>query len=84
MASLGYYNLRGLAQPIRFLLAYLGLKYTDKQYITREEWFENDKKHLGLEFPNLPYYIDENIKLTESSAIAIYLIKKNKRNELLG
>jgi glutathione S-transferase len=69
MVTLGYYDLRGLAQPIRFLLAYLGVKYTDKHYSTKEEWLEKDKQGLGLEFSNLPYYIDENIKLTESSAI---------------
>jgi len=66
------------------LLAYLGVKYTDKHYDNTEEWFGKDKQGLGLEFPNLPYYIDENIKITESSAIPVYLIKKNKRPELLG
>jgi len=84
MATLAYYDIRGLAQPIRFLLAYLGVKYTDKHYTDREEWFGKDKQGLGLDFPNLPYYIDQNIKVTESSAIPIYLIKKNKRNDLLG
>jgi len=43
MATLGYYDRRGLVQPIRFLLAYLGVKYTDKHYLTKEEWFEKDK-----------------------------------------
>jgi len=84
MATLAYYDVRGLAQPIRFLLAYLKVKFTDKHYTDSKEWFEKDKQGLGLDFPNLPYYIDENIKVTESSAIPIYLIKKNKRNDLLG
>jgi len=30
MATLGYWGFRGLAQPIRFLLAYLGVEYTEK------------------------------------------------------
>jgi len=84
MATLAYYDVRGLTQPIRFLLAYLGVKFTDKHYNDREEWFGKDKQGLGLEFPNLPYYIDENIKITESTAIPVYLIKKNNRPELLG
>lgn len=84
MATLAYYDVRGLTQPIRFLLAYLGVKFTDKHYNDREEWFGKDKQGLGLEFPNLPYYIDENIKITESTAIPVYLIKKNNKPELLG
>lgn len=84
MATLGYWGIRGIVQPIRFLLAYLGVKYTDKRYISGEEWFNKDKLNLGLTFPNIPYYIDNDIQLTESSAIPIYLIKKNNKIELLG
>lgn len=28
--TLGYWNIRGLAQPIRFLLAHLSIEYNDK------------------------------------------------------
>ncbi|KAL4478045.1 hypothetical protein ABPG72_013484 [Tetrahymena utriculariae] len=84
MTTLGYWGFRGLAQPIRLLLAYLGIQYTNKAYYTPEEWFGNDKNELGLDFPNIPYLIDGEIKLTESSAIPIYLIRKHKRNDLLG
>lgn len=48
------------------------------------EWFGKDKLELNIPLPNLPYLIDEDIKLTESSVIAIYLIKKYKKLELLG
>jgi glutathione S-transferase len=37
-----------------------------------------------LEFPNLPYLIDGDFKLTESSAIAKYIIHRSGKNELLG
>lgn len=32
----------------------------------------------------MPYFIDGEVKVTESSAIPIYIIKKNNRHELLG
>jgi len=65
----GYWPLRGLGQQIRLLLSYLGLPWEAKIYTMREEWFENDKKNLNLAFPNLPYLIDGDFKLTESAAI---------------
>jgi glutathione S-transferase len=37
-----------------------------------------------LPFPNLPYLIDGNLKLTESEAIARYIIKKSGKKDLLG
>lgn len=48
----------------------------------RAEWLK-DKYKLGLEFPNLPYFIDGNIKLTESKAIHQYIADKWDR-ALLG
>ncbi|EAR99881.1 glutathione S-transferase, amine-terminal domain protein (macronuclear) [Tetrahymena thermophila SB210] len=84
MITLGYWNVRGLGQSIRFLLAYLGVEYNSKVYSTAEEWFGKDKNNLGLEFPNIPYIIDGEFKLTESSAIPIYLLRKYKRADLLG
>lgn len=35
-----------------------------------------DKVALGLEFANLPYLIDGDFRLTESNAIARYIIKR--------
>lgn len=48
----------------------------------RSEWL-NEKHTLGLDFPNLPYLIDDGIKLTETAAIMKYLCSK-WRPELLG
>jgi glutathione S-transferase len=39
---------------------------------------------LGLIFPNLPYVIDGDFKLTESKAIHLYIIKKSGKTDLLG
>lgn len=46
--------------------------------------FSIDKKDLGLEFPNLPYLIDGDFKLTESAAIAKYIIRRSGHTEFLG
>lgn len=82
----GYWQFRGLGQPIRFLLEYLGLPYEEKHYTLEKanEWFEGDKKSLGLFLPNLPYLIDGAFNLTESAAIQAYVIRRAGRADLLG
>ena len=60
------------------------LHYTDTEYedtvweVTKRENWENAKakNDVGLDFPNLPYWIDGNIKLTQSSAILRHLARK--------
>lgn len=37
-----------------------------------------------MDFANIPYYIDAEIKISESSAIPYYIIKKHNKIELLG
>ena len=58
MISLGYWPIRGRGQVPRYLFEYLNVDYNDKKYTDREEWFKKDKGGLGLDFPNLPYLID--------------------------
>jgi len=78
---LGYWKIRGLGQPIRLLLAYLNVDFEDKRYEfadppnIAENWLK-DKFNLGLPFPNLPYYIDGNIKLSQHQAILRHLARK--------
>ncbi|CAG2102924.1 unnamed protein product [Medioppia subpectinata] len=74
---LGYWDTRGRAQPIRYLLVYAGVEFTDKIYTKAEKsiW-ESEKNTLGLDFPNLPYYIDGDLKLTQSMAILRYVGQK--------
>ncbi|XP_040854587.1 glutathione S-transferase-like isoform X11 [Ochotona curzoniae] len=56
--TLGYWELRGLALPIRLLLEYTGTSYEEKHYrmgdapdYDRSQWL-NEKFKLGLDFPN--------------------------------
>lgn len=81
---LGYWNIRGRAQPIRLLLEYLEVKYTEKRYKDPIEWFEKDKHALNLDFPNLPYLIEDTKKITETFTIMRYLCIKHNRRDLLG
>jgi glutathione S-transferase len=80
----GYWDLRGLGQQVRLILSYLGLPFEEKVYSDRQQWFENDKKSIGFAFPNIPYLIDGEFKLTESSAIQKYVINRSHNKELLG
>nr|ACE81252.1 glutathione S-transferase mu5 [Tigriopus japonicus] len=82
-----YWDIRGLAQPIRLLLEYTGTKFEDKQLVCgpgpnydKSVW-TNEKHRLGLDFPNLPYFIDGDRKITQSNAILRYIARKHN---LLG
>jgi len=57
--------------------------YEDKRYQTGpapdydiSEW-KADKFNLGMDFPNLPYYFDDDVKLSQSTAIMRYLAEKH-------
>ena len=41
----------------------------------REAWLI-EKFRIGLDFPNLPYFIDGDVKVTESKSIMKYIAKK--------
>ncbi|XP_066940433.1 glutathione S-transferase Mu 4-like [Macrobrachium rosenbergii] len=81
--TLAYWNIRGLAQPIRLLLEYTGTEFEDKMYecgpapkFDKSCWFDI-KYSLGLDFPNLPYYVDGDVKVTQSNAIMRYIARKH-------
>jgi len=83
---LAYWNIRGLAQPARFLLEYLALPYEEKRYQVREkegggytsDWPELKKDFIaeGFDFVNLPYLIDGDLKIAQSNAVYAYLGRK--------
>ncbi|CAG0885298.1 unnamed protein product [Cyprideis torosa] len=80
---LGYWKTSGYVAPIQHLLEYAGEPYDLKWYtvgpppdLSREMWLK-EKFTLGLDFPNLPYYIDGDVKLTQSVAIMRYIARKN-------
>ncbi|CAG7629898.1 unnamed protein product [Allacma fusca] len=82
---LGYWNIRGYTQATRFLLKYLKVDYEEKLYEFspppdyKKDWRENHQFSLGLDFPNLPYWIDEDVKMTESIPIFREVARKYGR-----
>ncbi|XP_018422492.1 PREDICTED: glutathione S-transferase Mu 1-like isoform X1 [Nanorana parkeri] len=83
MMILGYWDIRGLAHSIRLLLEYTGTPYEEKRYVTgdapdydKSQWLDVKEK-LGLDFPNLPYLLDGDVKLTQSNTILRYIASKH-------
>jgi len=81
--TLGYWDIRALGEPIRYLLKYAAIEFNDKRYPIAEgtslkdvKSWDEDKYNLGLDFPILPYYIDEDVKLSQSLAIMRYIARK--------
>nr|CAB3251159.1 glutathione S-transferase Mu 3-like [Phallusia mammillata] len=78
-----YWDIRGLAEPIRLMLEWASVEYEDKRYkcqmvppYDRSAW--NDvKPTIGLDFPNLPYLIDGKVMITESWAIMKHIARNH-------
>uniref|UniRef100_H2YEJ2 glutathione transferase n=1 Tax=Ciona savignyi TaxID=51511 RepID=H2YEJ2_CIOSA len=82
---LAYWDIRGLGQPIRHMLEYIGVDYEDKRfghYQAGEGWDLSEwmsvKFTFGFDYPNIPYLTDVDVKVTESWAIMKYLARKHK------
>jgi len=76
----GYWSIQGLGQACRMILHYTDTEYEDTvwEVTKREVWMDaKSKNDVSLDFPNLPYWIDGNVKLTQSSAILRHLARKN-------
>ena len=82
--ALGYWDNRGIAEPIRLLLHYVGVDFDDVRFdvgpppaYDKSDWLLV-KDHLGLSAPNLPYWIEPGgLRLTQSHAITLYLALKH-------
>ena len=87
--ELGYWAIRGLGQPIRFLLAHaevvfsevrLGVNQDGSGVADESHDWEIQKSTLSMPFPNLPYLIDSSgptkIQLTQSNAVMRYLARR--------
>ncbi|KAH9391566.1 Glutathione S-transferase, mu [Tyrophagus putrescentiae] len=83
--ELGYWDMTGFGQPIRSLLVYAGVPFTDTRFSfgakESDPNFPNQsrwtavKDSLGLSFPNLPFLIDSErgVRLSQSITILRYL-----------
>ena len=86
--TLGYWKTRGLGEHIRMLLTHLELPFEDVMYETGDPphfdktcWLSK-KFTLGLDFPNLPHFIDEDIRITESDGVLKFICRKYKPDYL--
>ena len=77
-STLMTFTLFQFVQPSRFLLEHAGADYEEKIYDVNktDEWY-SVKFNLDLDFPNLPYYKDGDVKLTQSMAILRHLARKH-------
>ena len=81
--TIGYWDMKGSAEYPRWVASYLGIPFIAKTH--NQDWFEKGEKFLvGLDFPNLPYLIDGDYKMSESKAIAYYIAAKANNTEILG
>ncbi|KAL4483071.1 hypothetical protein ABPG74_019097 [Tetrahymena malaccensis] len=83
---LGYWAAHLQGQPSRYVLELAGIPYEDRVYTmqNRADWFEKDKQTLGFDYPNLPYLIHGDFKITESQNVVNYVIEVTNQQKLLG
>lgn len=76
----GYWNIRARGESIRWVLAYCGVDYEEKEYSEENpaEWFSKDKPAIGMEFASLPYWIEGDLKLMGVNAILRHIARLNK------
>ena len=73
--TLGYWNIKGFAEVVRFVLALADQEYTEVNH-TLQEWGALKAENTILDFPNLPYLIlEDGFKFTETYAICQYLAR---------
>lgn len=73
---LGYWAIRGLGQPLRALLHYVGLPFTDKLYTDANEWFGKDRPAFNSPLANLPYLKDGD-KVTRCSRKGRFRVRRH-------
>jgi len=87
---IAYWNIRARVEPVHLMLEYLGLDYERKSYelpnlgLTSQEdylkleWFQQ-KWNMGLDHPNLPYLIEGEVKISQTTAVLKYIARKGDR-----
>jgi len=80
--TVGYWKIRGLAQPIRMALVYGDKDFDEHIFEQRDDYatradggkgvWQAMKGSFGVNFSNLPYILNGDIKISESCACLMY------------
>ena len=81
--ELGYWPIKGRAEATRLMLALFKVDYKEVNPKSRKG-FKESSKQLGLKFTNLPYLIDGDKKISESTVIPYYIAWRLNRVEFFG
>ena len=84
--KIGYWKFRGVhrGNGSRYLLAYTGAQWEEQNFTMGDDSWPTFKSGGTIgEFPNLPFIIDGDVKVTETFAVHRYICDKFKP-ELLG
>ena len=87
--ELGYWAIRGLAQPIRCLLTFADVAFSEVRLGVHQDGtpvedessdWATHRETLTVDFPNLPYLIDTSgpdvVRVTQSNAVLRYLARR--------
>lgn len=82
-SKLGYWNIRGLGAPIRMLLHCCEVPFDDVRYelgdapgFSASAWLDA-KFTLGLDLPNLPYFVDDRGRFVQTLAIMRHIAARH-------
>lgn len=81
--ELYYWAIGGRAEAIRYELALFNLEYKEINPTSPEE-FQKLAAEKQFLFANLPYFVDGDVKLAESSAIPKYIAWKAGKKDFFG
>ncbi|KAL4438921.1 hypothetical protein ABPG74_016641 [Tetrahymena malaccensis] len=81
---LGYWPFAGRNMPVIFMLEILNIPY-QVNIFDQNTWFGKEKEDLNLDFPNLPFLIDNSngTKITEIHNIVNYILYKYEKGRNL-
>jgi len=80
--NFGYWKIRGLGSIFRMIFEYKGVKYTDNQYASLDDWFVGAKPGILEKNPlaNLPYVECGSDVVSQTNACLSYIGNKLRLN----
>jgi glutathione S-transferase len=80
--NFGYWKIRGLGSIFRMIFEYKGVKYTDNQYASGDDWFKNGKPGILEKTPlaNLPYVECGSDVVCQTNACLAFVGQKLRLN----